>query len=240
YTVKYGKNNVVGDGKGTVTVNFKGNYKGNPAVTKTFSILPKHFTETTITAKDLIYNAKAGKYRSTPVIKDTDGKKLTAGTDYDKAYVYEEVDEEGDVIRLLGAKDVVQANSFVRVTVTGKGKYTNESISATYRILPSGMDISKMTFKIANKEYTGRPVTITAEDITSIKLGKKLQDLQFDTDYIITGYTNNVKKGTATVTIKGIGNYGGTKTVKFKIGQRSVISHWQGIFQYFNQMFGGN
>ncbi|MBR2669882.1 MAG: hypothetical protein IKE36_08845, partial [Solobacterium sp.] len=234
YTVKYGKNNVVGDGKGTVTVNFKGNYKGNPAVTKTFSILPKHFTETTITAKDLIYSAKAGKYRRTPVIKDTDGKKLTAGTDYDKAYVYEEVDEYGNVIRVIGATDVVQANSFVKVTVTGKGKYTNESISATYRILPSGMDISKMTFKIANKEYTGSPVTITAEDITSIKLGKKVQNLQFGTDYIITGYTNNVKKGTAKVTFQGIGNYGGTKTVKFKIGQRSIQTWWQGIMRFLS------
>ena len=171
------------------------------------------------------------------VSTDTDGKKLKAGTDYDKAYVSEEVDEYGNVIRVLGAKDVVQANSFVRVTVTGKGKYTSESISATYRILPSGMDISKMTFKIANKEYTGRPVTITAEDITSIKLGKKVQDLQYGRDYIITGYTNNVKKGTATVTFQGFGSYGGTKSVKFKIGQRSIVSHWQGIF---NQMFGKN
>jgi hypothetical protein len=44
------------------------------------------------------------------------------------------------------------------------------------------------------------------------------QDLIYGTDYVITGYKNNTKKGTATMTICGIGDtYGGTKVVKFKI-----------------------
>lgn len=36
-------------------------------------------------------------------------------------------------------------------------------------------------------------------------------------EYEIVGYTKNIKKGTAKVTIHGLGEYGGTKTGKFKI-----------------------
>ena len=36
------------------------------------------------------------------------------------------------------------------------------------------------------------------------------------------GYKNNVKAGTATVTLRGIGDYAGTKTVTFTIKKQSV------------------
>ena len=36
----------------------------------------------------------------------------------------------------------------------------------------------------------------------------------------------NVKKGTATVTLRGIGDFGGEKTVKFKIVQKNVTTNW--------------
>ena len=38
-------------------------------------------------------------------------------------------------------------------------------------------------------------------------------------------YSNNTKKGTANVTVRGKGQYGGSKTVKFKITSR--------IFKWF-------
>ena len=43
-----------------------------------------------------------------------------------------------------------------------------------------------------------------------------------DGDFEIVGYKNNTKKGNAEVTIRGIGNYGGTKTVKFKIAKKTI------------------
>ena len=43
-------------------------------------------------------------------------------------------------------------------------------------------------------------------------------------------YKNNVNKGTATVTLKGIDKYAGEKTVTFKIGQRSVVDSWKELF----------
>ena len=43
------------------------------------------------------------------------------------------------------------------------------------------------------------------------------------TDYEIIGYTKNTAKGTATVTLHGLGNYGGTKTVNFTIANKSML-----------------
>ena len=37
-------------------------------------------------------------------------------------------------------------------------------------------------------------------------------------------YVNNIKKGTASVKIRGINNYGGTRTVKFKIQAKKIES----------------
>lgn len=45
-------------------------------------------------------------------------------------------------------------------------------------------------------------------------------------DYEIVSYSNNVKKGTATVIIKGVGNYGGTKKITFKIKSKKVGFLW--------------
>ena len=50
--------------------------------------------------------------------------------------------------------------------------------------------------------------------------------------YIITDYKNNVNKGTASVTFRGVGDYGGEKTVTFKIKVRSILSNWFDGFGY--------
>ena len=99
------------------------------------------------------------------------------------------------------------------------------------------LNISKLTFKITNQEYTGSPVTIDEGDITSIKLGKKVQELVFGTDYEIVSYSNNINKGTAKVTFRGIGEFGGVKTVSFKIGQRSIVDYWNGVRSIFQKLF---
>lgn len=49
-----------------------------------------------------------------------------------------------------------------------------------------------------------------------MKIGGQKVSLTPD-DFEIVGYTNNIRKGTAKVTIHGLREYGGTKTVTFKI-----------------------
>lgn len=64
--------------------------------------------------------------------------------------------------------------------------------------------------EISNKAYTGKAIkpTVTVKDgSTKLKKG---------TDYTVT-YKNNTKIGTASVTIKGKGDYTGSKTIQFKI-----------------------
>ena len=50
-------------------------------------------------------------------------------------------------------------------------------------------------------------------------------ELEYGKDFeIVEGsYRNNLKKGTASVTLRGLGEYGGTKTIKFKIGVRGFF-----------------
>ena len=50
-------------------------------------------------------------------------------------------------------------------------------------------------------------------------------------------YVKNINKGTAKVTFRGINGYGGTKTVSFKIGQRSIVDYWNGIMSHFEKIF---
>ncbi len=227
YTLKYTNNKKVGENTAKVTVTFKGNFKGTPKVEKLYSITPKEMCETTLNAKDIVYTGKAGKYKSTPVITDTDGKTLKAGTDYEKAYVFELENEDG-TYTLLDAKSIVEADSVIRVTVTGKGNYTTEQISTEYRILKKGYDISKAVFTIESQVYTGEEIEVDETAITKAKINKTT-DLKFGTDYeIVEGsYKNNIKKGTASVVLRGLYPYGGTKTVKFKIIQKPVEDYWQ-------------
>ena len=68
---------------------------------------------------------------------------------------------------------------------------------------------------IGTKVYTGKAIT---QPIT-VKYGSTV--LKAGTDYTVS-YTNNTAIGTATVRITGKGNYGGIKTIQFKIKPATV------------------
>ena len=233
YTLKYTNNKQsVADGK--VKITFKGNFKGS-AEEQPFKITKKDIADVNITAKDLVY--KKGKYKSTPVLTDSDGKKLKAGVDYEKTYEYTGNIIDGDA----------QPETEITVTVTGKGNYTG-TVSTTYRILETGKDISKAVFKITDQEYTGSEILITdmsqftgTDDARNayITVNKQKEYLVLGEDFeVVPGsYVKNISKGTAKVTFRGINEYGGTKTVSFKIGQRSIQEYWKGIFGFFGSMF---
>ena len=75
----------------------------------------------------------------------------------------------------------------------------------------SKQDIANATVSsIPAQTYTGRAITPKP----AVTLGTK--KLVAGTDYTII-YANNVNVGTATITIKGMGNYTGTKTARFTI-----------------------
>ena len=74
-------------------------------------------------------------------------------------------------------------------------------------------DINKCKATVPALKYTGKPVQPGYSEI-QVKFGDALLT---DSDFEILSYKNNIKKGTATVIIKGKGNFGGTKSIKFKI-----------------------
>lgn len=215
YVVSYKNNTKLHDGKAknvpTVTIQGKGNYMGQ--ATRTFAITEKATGALTATADDVVWSNKKSNYTTKVTILDTDGKKLSAGTDYDKNFVYYAGGRE------LEKNELLPAGTEITVKTTGKGNYSGE-ISSTYRI---GMKkFSKITARIPNQTYTGEEITLHKEDLTIIyKEGKNTVALT-PADFEIIGYQNNEKKGTARVTLKGLGNYAGTKTVTFKIESKPI------------------
>ncbi|MBR2846435.1 MAG: leucine-rich repeat protein, partial [Solobacterium sp.] len=222
YTVKYANNKKAAEKTAakapTVTVTGIGNYTGT--LTAKFSIAVKELTNSMVEyAADINATTKKGAFTTTLVIKDVDGKALTANTDYDmKNAVY----TRDDVV--LTKLDTVNAGDVITVTVNGKGNY-NGTVSAQFRVTEKVNNISSASVKIADKQYlNGTPVTLDEKDFTSAVLNK--EPLTYGVDYEIADikypYTNNTKKGTATVRIHGIGKYAGYATVKFKIVARAI------------------
>lgn len=231
YTVSYSNNKKITGStdvkKPTITIKGKGNFKGTKTIS--FNITKRNLTEkpVNIFVADMPYVNKAGKYISKPVLTDSNGKKLTAGTDYDKTVTYTLVSDgtpgnaaDGAIQpgTILDKTSIPAVGSIIKVTITGKGSYEG-TMEATYRIAPSSFSSAKIT--IAPQSYTGSAVTLTEKDIT-VRLGKDTV-LTYGKDYeIVEGsYKNNAKKGTASVMIRGTGDYAGTKTVKFKITAKS-------------------
>lgn len=251
YTIKYANNNAVtADDTAEkklpkITITGKGNFKGN--FSGTWRITDGQMSDDngklTVTVSDVVFKNKKGAYKASVTIKDVSGSKLAAGKDYEKnlIYTYEEetlvsgtddsviVRNPGDVVQ---ADDIVPAGTTIRVTAVGKGAYAGgnadgASISQTYRIVAA--DISKATVKVTAKSYlNGREVTLQPQDLTVTFKGVS-EPLVEGVDYVIdvNTYTNNTKKGKATVTIRGIGNYGREKKITYTIGTKQIL-WWKG------------
>ena len=136
---------------------------------------------------DQTYTGKAIKPAPVVVVDD---KTLVQDTDYTVSY-----------------KKNTNAGT-ASLTVTGKGKYTG-SVKKTFIIKPASVSNATIT-GVKDKVYTGKALT----QAITVKVGSR--KLEAGTDYT-ESYKNNRSIGTATLTIKGKGNYTGTATAKFKI-----------------------
>jgi hypothetical protein len=136
---------------------------------------------------DKTYTGSAIK--PTPSVK-LNGKTLKKGTDYTLSY-----------------KNNTKVGT-ATVTITGKGDYAG-TITKSFKIKAASISKAKVA-SVSNKVYTGKAIKPTP----SVKLGSKT--LKKGTDYTVS-YSNNIKTGKATITIKGKGNYTGTVKKTFKI-----------------------
>ena len=146
-----------------------------------------------LSASSYTYDGKAK--RPTVTVKNG-SKTLTLGTDYTVTYA-------GNT----------RAGT-TSVTVTGKGAYAS-SVKKTFSIIAA--DISKATVSGVKKTYTYTGKAIAPRP--TVKLSSKT--LILTSDYKLT-YSANKAIGAATMTIKGVGNYKGTKKVTFSILPKAV------------------
>nr|MDE6606665.1 hypothetical protein [Lachnospiraceae bacterium] len=192
----------------------------------TFSIVKSDLGTLKLTAVDKVFKNKSGAFISAPVLTEDTGAKLTNNKDYEVKYY--QVGADGSETEKTKADTVEigeQGYTTIKMVATAKenGNYSGTA-STTYRVVTASISSAKVT--INAKVYTGKAITLDGQDFTKIKIGN--ENLVYGTDYEIVkdSYVNNVKKGTASVTIKGLGNYGGTKKVTFKITNRTIAWWW--------------
>ena len=190
YTVTYSNNKNAG--KATVTVTGKGNYTGK--ATMNFTITRVKLSSVTLQYTKKAYTGKALQPTVTVKAK-VNGKTVTLKKSRDYTVTYK------------NNKNAGQAT----VTVKGKGNFTG-TIKKTFTI--TKVKLKSAELKNSSFTYTGNAlkpaVTVKA------KVNGKTVTLKKGTDYTVT-YKDNINRGTATVTIKGKGNYTGTITKTFKI-----------------------
>lgn len=217
YTLKFSNNTKVNTNplkKPSVTITGKGNFKGK--LTENFDIAPADIGSATAFAEDIVFKNKANICKPRITITDVNGKNLSAGTEYDKNIEYSYV-ENGETVP-VDRTTVVPLGATVTATIRGKGNYEGTAV-ATFRFV--SRSISTASVKVANKTFEGDEVTLTQDDFTYVRVaGIYLSDDDYE---ILPGtYVNNTKAGTAKVTIRGLGDYGGTKVVSFKIVKNSI------------------
>ena len=221
YTVKLLNNKTPGETM-SCEITGKGNYKGYTRPIQ-LKVITGDISTATLSVADKQYSTRQDAWKSKITITDGNGKKLKAGVDYDDQPVYT---YDG-----MESGEPPKAGTVVTVSVNGKNCYEN-SITGSYRIYEK--NISKLKFVIDPQEYTGEEIELSRSDIhvyaSSADAKNKENEIKEETCFEIAGYKNNIKAGTAKVTLRGLGNYGGTKTYSFKIQKKAYqINRVKGI-----------
>ncbi len=227
YTLSYKENKKLGK-NARVIIKGKGNFGGS--IDKIFEVTPQKISELKVDAADKVYQNKNNIYKTTVRVLDTDGGRLSAGKDYDKKvkYTYSantKVEIAGTnkktTLRKAGEvvdeKDIIPVGTTINVSVDAVGNNYTGSVSGAFRIVPASISSAKVTIPV--QLYTGQEITLNPSDMQVVIDGTPLPA----TEYEIVGYSNNINKGTAKVTIHGLHNYGGTKTIAFKIKSKSLV-----------------
>lgn len=164
-----------------------GNYGGTATISGISNEL-EAFENAVVTIGKVTYNGTAQLPSVTVKIGSVT---LKSGTDY-----------------ILSAYDNTNAGTATAV-ITGKGKYEGAEKKTQFKIAPA--PISSASISCEDQIYTGQGVT--AQPVVTFN-GKTLA---LGIDYYISGYSNIVNVGTATVTVKGKGNFTGTAKGTFRI-----------------------
>ncbi len=193
YAVLYSDN--VNAGTALVTVTGLEEYEGQTVETE-FEIAPVEIASAEIKYSSLYYIGKArtqSKYAVVTAVVNGELRTLTRGTDY--KITYQNNVEHGTATMIF----------------KGAGNYSG-TIEKTFRILRAPLKRAALTY--TSKKYLGKAlkpgVTVKGKymgELVALTKGK---------DYTVT-YKNNIYPGTASVIVKGKGNYIGTIKKTFRI-----------------------
>lgn len=215
FALSYSGNRALTSGKtAEITVKGKGNYKGS--VKFYFAVTRQDINAL---ADRIIVNdkvvSKKGYMDPAVTITEPDGKTLVAGRDFElipDSYTIK--DKYGNPSNTAAAGDTIS------VSIMGKGNYYGNT-TVSYRYINASQKLNNVKANSINdKAYTGKGVTLTNEDLTNILYTGNKQSPNYlvpGKDFVVAGYSNNVKTGSAKVTLKGIGDYGSLMTLRFKI-----------------------
>lgn len=196
YDVEY-DSNAIKVGRYTLTVNYKGNYSGTK--TSYYSITSKPISDSSITVTGIsstgyTYTGEAIK----PSITVKDGTRVLASDDYTVSYT----------ANINASTSTAKA----KITITAKGNYKGTKV-VEFVIKPASIS-SATAAKIADKVYTGK----AQKPSVSLKYkGKSVSSA-----YYTLQYSSNTNTGKAKITVKGKGNFTGTKYVYFNITPKAV------------------
>ena len=215
----------------TVSITGMGAFSGSVKNAGTFKVVKADLSDQAsgikVTVADAVYADQAGKFMSEPVVQEADGTKLVKGDSKDYTVKYYVV-ENGNRLEKKQSDGPFDTGTVVEVEVTAaeRSNYTGQ-VSKEYRIVQA--NLNDAVFIAKTQTYTGNAITLQAGDFKKAKLGGK--PLVYGEDYrIVPGsYKNNVNRGTAELTVEGIGNFGGTKKVTFKI-KSSAFRWWWNLF----------
>lgn len=153
----------------------------------------------TFTPSNKYYNKYTGS-AVTPVIEVTYGEQtLTEGVHY-----------------TLEVKNNILPG-YATYTVTGiKNGSFNGSVQLSYKIIPRPINEASNTFSSAYY-YTGAEIT------PRLNLTFNGKTLVSGVDYNVTAIENNINAGTGKITVEGIGNFSGSKTITFTINPKKAV-----------------
>ncbi len=145
----------------------------------------------------LVYNAAA---RTVPVTVTDDGTELKENVDFTVTY-----------------EDNINAGT-AAVIVKGMGAYEGE-LRDTFEIVRADISSGMVTKNLSNVKAQYSYIDMTIQP--PIKMNQGSYNLSSMKDYEID-YVNNYYPGTATMTIRGVGNYTGTIIKTFTITKRAI------------------
>jgi hypothetical protein len=209
YTVKYGKNNAVGEKAGSITIVGKGNYTGQ-TVTANFDIVDpmEGMSEDEVAELAALKKAKIAKI---------DAATFTGSAIYPET-ISIKTKNDGEVVMKSngdGTYEAAEGSKSVVVVVTNN---INKG-TATVAVTGSDATTLKKTFKIKAADINAAVIADIDATTFAVKGATPALDVTFKAsddaeeialvqgmDYTVS-YKNNKAVGTATVTIKGKGNF---------------------------------